>query len=345
MAFKMPAVRLGLFIFLGSLLLAIAVFMIGQKSSLFTSTFTVNAYFKDIQGLRTGATVRLSGIDVGNVSNVEIVNDTTGRVRVEMKLNTDIERFIRTDTKASIQTEGLVGNKVVVLKIGSSNAEEVKNGGTIQAEEPIAFSQIIEETKGIMGYTKDMTKSLADIITKVNSGEGTIGKLLNDDKLYYQAVQLTQRADNSLQGISQELSQVTALFDTLGQGVESIVTRVNSVVTDLDTIVGGVKRGEGFLGQIVSKKSKIDTSIISTMYTIQQTAEYAKLAASRLAENMEALKHNWLFSSYFEQRGYWDTAPYQEEINSSLKDLKEKMKIIDQKIETLQALENNSGNK
>lgn len=76
---NMSSVRLGIFILLGTFLLILAVFLIGQKNSLFSSTFTVKAYFKDVQGLRAGATVRLSGIDVGSVSNINIVNDTTGR--------------------------------------------------------------------------------------------------------------------------------------------------------------------------------------------------------------------------------------------------------------------------
>lgn len=345
MATKMPSVRLGIFIFLGTVLIAVAIFMVGQKSSLFSSTFTVNAFFKDIQGLKSGATVRLSGIDVGNVSDVEIVNDTTGRVRVQMSLNTDVTRFIRTDTKATIETEGLVGNKVVVLIIGSSNAEQVKDGGTIQAEEPISFAQIIDQTEGIMKYTKEMTKNLADIVGKVNKGEGTIGKVINDDQLYYQAVDLTKRADESLKNISKELNEVTALFDRLGSGVQNVVTNVNNTVADLDTIVMGVKHGKGVLGQLMVKGSPLDTTIYSIMASLQKTSQDARLASSRLAENMEALKHNWLFKGYFEERGYWDKAEYEDQINSSLKDLKDKIKIIDQKIETLKKLQQKTSQK
>jgi len=149
MAQKISAVRLGIFIFLGTAILVIAIFLVGDKRALFSSTFTVKAYFNDIQGLKSGATVRLSGIDVGSISNVEI-SDTSSKVEVTMELLTEIKRFIKTDTQASIETEGLVGNKVVVLRIGSAGAEEVKNGGTIQSKEPLGFAAIIEETQGIM---------------------------------------------------------------------------------------------------------------------------------------------------------------------------------------------------
>ena len=192
---NMSSIRLGFFVVLGLALLVIAIFLLGQKNSLFSSTFNVKAYFTDVQGLQNGATVRLSGIDVGSVNKISIVNDASGRVEVSMNLQTDIQRFIRTDTKATIETEGLVGNKVVVLKIGTSSAEPVKDGGYIQSEEPLGFSAIIAETEGTIQYTKAMTKDLAEIVGRVNRGEGTIGKLLNDEELYNNAASLTRSAD------------------------------------------------------------------------------------------------------------------------------------------------------
>ncbi len=335
---NMPAVRLGIFVFMGAVLLVITIFLIGQKSALFSSTFTVKAYFKDVQGLRGGTTVRLSGIDVGTVKSVEIVNDTTGRVEVDMSLQSDIRRFIRTDTKASIETEGLVGNKVVVLKIGSSVGEPVKDGGFIQSEEPLGFSAIIDQTEGIMKYTKDMTRDLAEIIGRVNKGEGSIGKLFKDEELYNNATDLTRQADQSLKGITGELNRITALFDTLGVGVKISIKNVNNVVGNIDTIITNVNRGKGVLGELLVS-GKYDTTISGTLVNIQKTSVDARLAASRLAENMEALKHNWLFKSYFENRGYWDKAKYEDEIDLKMKDLDEKIKVLNDRIETLRKLQ------
>lgn len=332
-------VRLGIFIFLGFTLFVVGIFMLGKRGALFGSSFNVKAYFTNVQGLRNGAVVRLNGIDVGSVNSIQIVSDTTGRVQVSMSISKDIQRFIRTDTKASIETEGLVGNKVVILKIGSSTSEEVKDGGYIQTEEQPTFSAIIAETQGVIKYTKDMTKSLAEITEKVNSGKGSIGKLLNDDKLYQNAADLTQQANVSLKGITKELQKVTDLFDKLGVGVQDVVNNVNHTVVRLDTIMTGVQNGKGMLGQMLVDGSKYDSTFSVTMQNIQATSEAARLAASRLAENMEALKHNWLFKNYFENRGYWDKAEYQDEINKSLNDLKQKMKDINDRIEELKRLD------
>lgn len=339
MANNAGPVRLGIFIFLGFLLFAIGIFMIGKRGALFGSSFKVKANFGNVQGLRNGALVRLNGIDVGSVTSIKIVPDTTGRVEVTMNLSEDIRRFIRTDSKATIETEGLVGNKVVVLEAGSNTAEIVSDGGYIQTKEQPSFGALMNETQGVVEYTKEMTKSLAEITEKVNKGEGSMGKLLNDNRLYNNAADLTLQANTSLKGITKELQKVTDLFNELGIGVEKVVTNVNSTVGKLDTIMAGVKEGKGILGQVLVNGSKYDSIFAVTMKNINTTSEAARLAASRMAENMEALKHNWLFKGYFENRGYWDKAEYEDEINKNLKELEEKMKLINERIDELKKLE------
>jgi phospholipid/cholesterol/gamma-HCH transport system substrate-binding protein len=342
MAKKYSTVKIGIFIFLAITILVLAIFMLGDKDALFSSTFKVRTFFHDIQGLKNGATVRLSGIDVGTVTDIAIVNDTSGRVEVEMDIKEDVARFIRNDTQASIETEGLVGNKVIILQIGSASAERVKDGGVIQSKEPVGFAQVIEETQGIMAYTKEITKDLSEIVARVNRGEGSIGKLLVDEELYQDATSLTRRADSSLQNITEGINAMTELFDSLGNGVEKVVLNINSVVVDLDTIIAGVKEGQGMLGSMLVEGSDFDSAFVNAVSNIEKTTYDARLAASRLAENMEALKHNWLFKSYFEERGYWDKAEYEDEIDNRLKVLDEKIKTLDERIETLKALGKNS---
>jgi len=256
-----------------------------------------------------------------------------------MSLVDDIKRFIRTDTKASIETEGLVGNKVIVLEIGSSSADAVGEGGTIMSKEPVSFAAVIEETQGIMQYTKMITKDLSEIVARVNRGEGSIGKLLTDDELYTNATQLTRRADQSLVAITDELKGVTNLFNDLGSGVQRVVANVDTAVSDIDDIIKSVKNGKGLIGSMFTDNSELHSSINATIKNIEQTSADARLAASRLAENMEALKHNWLFKSYFEERGYWDKAEYENYFDGMIKQLDEKIKTLDQKIETLRSLE------
>jgi phospholipid/cholesterol/gamma-HCH transport system substrate-binding protein len=332
--------KLGLFIFLGSTLLVVLIFLLGNKDQLFTSTFTVKTYFQNTGGLRNGASVRFGGIDVGAVKGVRIVNDGTGRIEISMRIKDEIKPFLKKDSKASIETEGLVGNKVVVITMGSDQAEGITDGGTILAIEPLSFADIIAETQGIMAYTKDMTKNLSEIVEKVNNGEGTIGKILNDDQLYNSATNLTKSADKSMVSLTDDMKGVIALFDELGKGVQDVVVNINQIVTRIDTVLQGVSEGKGLLGSLVSDKGKEGESINKILDNLVTVSEDAKTSASRLAENMEALKHNWLFKSYFEDRGYTDKAEFENELDSKIIELNDKIKLLDEKILEIKALEN-----
>lgn len=331
--------KLGIFIFVGSVLLVIGIFMLGNKDQLFVSTFIVRAYFQNTEGLRNGASVRFGGIDVGAVKQIKIMADTSGRVEVSMRIKEEVRRFIKKDSRASIETEGLVGNKVVIISMGSDNAEPISDNGVILSKEPLSFADVIEETQGILSYTKEMTKNLADIVGKVNQGQGTIGKILNDEELYNAATNITKSADRNLTAITDDMRKVIALFDDLGKGVETIVKNTNNVVAGIDTLLQGVSEGKGVLGSLLTDQGTEGKSINKILDNLVQISEDTKTSASRLAENMEALKHNWLFKSYFEERGYWDKQEFEKQIDAKLIELNEKIYILDKKISELKALE------
>lgn len=331
--------KLGIFIFIGSTLLVIGIFMLGNKEALFKPTFLVKAYFHNVEGLRNGAPVKLSGIDAGAVQDIKVVGDTVSSIEVTMRLLKEIEHFIRVDTQAEIQTEGLVGNKFVSLKIGESSSELVGDGGVILAKEPVSFADIIQETQGIMGYTKEMTKNLSDIINRINAGEGTVGKIFTDDALYYAATDLTRSADKSLTAITTELNVITEQYKSLGVSVASAVENINRVVVGVDTLLNNASQGHGVLGSLLVEGTSADSNFQSLILNLKEISEESKTAATSLSENMEALKHNWLFKNYFEERGYWDASEYEEEIDRKTKELDEKIDLLNRKIDELKSLE------
>ena len=334
--------KLGIFIFIGSSLLIIGIFMLGNKEALFKPTFIVKAYFHNIEGLRNGAPVKLSGIDAGAVQDIRVVGDTVSLIEVKMRLLEDIRHFIKVDTQAEIQTEGLVGNKFVSLKIGDTDSEPVEDDGVILAKEPVSFADIIQETQGIMGYTKDMTRDLADIISRINRGEGTVGKLFKDDALYYAATDLTKSADRSLTSITAELNVITEQYKSLGQSVKSAVENINRVVVAVDTLLEDAAGGKGVLGSLLVEGTTADSNFQSLMVNLKEISEESKTAAASLSENMEALKHNWLFKNYFEERGYWDAEEYENEIDRKTEELNQKIELLDRKIEELKSLESSN---
>ncbi|GBD88944.1 mce related protein [bacterium BMS3Abin03] len=339
---NLSGAKLGIFIFLGSTLLIIGIFMLGNKEALFRSTFTVKAYFQNIEGLRNGAPVRLSGVDVGAVKNIRIIGERASTIEVTMRLVSDVKKFIRKDTEAGIETEGLVGYKFIALYVKESKAEHVEDGGAILAKEPVSFADVIEETEGIMAYTKEMTKNLADIVSKINNGKGTLGKLLNDEELYYATTEITKSASTSLDSITYDLRNVVGIFKEMGYGLNDIVGKVNNAVGSVDTLISNIKQGKGVIGALIAEGSPEDTTVAAIINNLKEITDEAKTATVRLNENMEALKHNWLFKSYFEERGYWDEANYEKEVDRKTEELDEKIKLLEEMIDELKLLETNA---
>lgn len=329
--------RLGIFIFVGTVLLVLAIFLVGNKESIFTDSIMIRTYFTDVAGLRTGASVRLSGMNIGSVSDVKLVPDTTGRVEVTMRINKELRQFIRLDSEASIETEGLVGSKIIAISPGSQDMEIIEDNGVIKAKAPLSMSKIIEETQGVIGYLKTLTKNLSEIVEKVNRGEGTIGRIVNDDELYFAAVGITKSADSSLVKMTQRLNEITEFIVGMGSGVEHIVSNVDSSVADINELISTVKKGEGVLGALISDRSSYD-SIKTVINNLVLTTQNAKIGTESFIENMEALKHNWLFKGYFEQRGYWKKEEYETKIDMKIDSLKNTTKHLEEQLKELKLL-------
>ncbi len=330
--------KLGIFIFLGTVLFVIAVFLVGNKESLFTETITVRTYFNDVVGLRTGASVRLSGLRIGIVKDVKLVPGGNGKVEVVMNVRKKLSNFIRLDSKASIETEGLIGSKIINISPGSADKEVIKNGGVIKSREPLSVTQIIIQTKGVIGYLKDLSANLAEVVGKVNRGEGTLGKIINDDALYKQSVNILKSADTSLVVMTKRLAEITDFIVKTGTGVSSIIANLDSSMADVKNIINEVKSGKGVLGALLNERGVYD-SLQRVVNNLISTSNFAQKGAASFAENMEALKHNWLFKGYFENRGYWEKTKYENEIDSKIQLLNKQAEELGKRILELRKLE------
>lgn len=329
--------RLGLFIFIGTVLIVLSIFLIGNKESLFVSSININSTFSRVEGLRTGAPVQLSGLTIGSVSSVILSGDTTGSVIVSMNIDNEVRHFIRLDSKASIETEGLVGKKIVNISPGSKDLEMVKDGSFIKSIEPMSISEVIEETTSILAYVKGITKDFSEVVAKINAGEGTIGKLVNDDELYRSTVNITQSADTSLIRITNRMDEVAGFLVDIAGGASTTFNNIDTVIADIKFLVNNVQKGEGVLGALMVDRSSYD-SIKAVINNLVLTTESTLDGARSFSENMEALKHNWLFKSYFEERGYWDRNDYEKTIDIKLEELNKKNAELEQTLNSLREM-------
>jgi phospholipid/cholesterol/gamma-HCH transport system substrate-binding protein len=175
-------IKIGLFTFLGLLVLVLAIFFIGNRKNLFTSTFNVYGTFKNVNGLQVGNNVRFAGINVGVVQAINIVTDSAARV--DLTLNSDVKKFIKKDSKLSIGSDGLMGDKLIVIAPGGiTSTQPVNNGDQLTSVNPVDVDKIIAKMTKVIDNAASLTGGLSEIVAKVNSGQGSIGKLLNNDDL------------------------------------------------------------------------------------------------------------------------------------------------------------------
>jgi len=330
--------RLGIFIFIGTVFLVLSILLLGNKESLFVSTIKVKTYFTRVEGLKKGAPVRLSGYDIGSVSDINLADDTTGRVEVLMRIDKSYVKFIRLDSKASIETEGLVGKMLVSITPGSQSREEISEGSVIQAQAPVNLAEIFQETNAILANVKSFTKDFSDIVYKINTGEGSIGKLVNDDQLYKSVNQVVLSADKSMNVITDRMNEISKMISDLYGNMQNIASNVEGASKDFKGMIADVKGGKGIVGQLLTDNKTYDS--VKTIITNFSSASLNIVKSSeKFSENMEALKHNWLFKSYFEQRGYWDKAEFEKELDKKMKDIKEQTELLEKRIKDFEKLE------
>jgi phospholipid/cholesterol/gamma-HCH transport system substrate-binding protein len=192
------AARLGAFIVTTLLILAAGIFIIGDRQYLFSATYQLKTQFAGVAGLDAGAEVRVGGVHSGSVRRIDLPDKPTGKITVVMDLERSTHAIIKQDSVAAIQTEGLLGNEFVALSFGSAQGANVQDGDTIASEPPMAIADLIKKTDAILDSSQKVlgnvtvaSANLSAISAKINQGQGTIGALVNDKKMYNQLDQTT----------------------------------------------------------------------------------------------------------------------------------------------------------
>lgn len=196
-------VRLGLFVLGGLTLFVLAIFIIGKQKNLFNPVFTLRATFSNVSGLKVGNNIRFSGINVGTVDNIIIINDST--VRVDMSVKIEVKRFIKTDSEVAIGSEGLIGDRLLIITQGSTDASVVTAGKQLKSTEPVETDAIMASLQVTAGNAEIITEQLAEIMTKINSGEGTLGRLIQDTTIARNLNQTIVNLKQSSKGLGENM--------------------------------------------------------------------------------------------------------------------------------------------
>ncbi len=310
MGISKRAIGAGAFVLIGLLLFAVALFMIGDRRMLFERRFTVYTELSRLGELEPGAPVSVAGAGAGEVVDIEPPSRPSEKFRVKMEVREALHPIIRTDSVAVPQTEGLLGNVFLNIGAGTDQAPPVADGGTIPGREPFQFSELLQQANdtmtmlgdtiaGLRGDAETAMKKIAgtadeahamlgtmrpdleaiatngrvisndtrELMAKINSGQGTVGKLVNNDDLYRQLQEVTRQAQ-----------------DVMGN-LHQVSDEARRAVVDFRSKDGPAQ------------------GVLAEMHT---TISQAREATADLADNMEAMKHNFLLRGFFNKRGYYD---------------------------------------
>jgi phospholipid/cholesterol/gamma-HCH transport system substrate-binding protein len=192
------AARLGAFIIATLAILAAGIFIIGDRQYLFSSTYKLKTQFSTVVGLDEGAEVRVGGVHSGSVRRIDLPNKPTDKITVIMDMQRSTHDIVKQDSVAAIQTEGLLGNEYVSISFGSAQSLNVRDGDTIASQPPLVIADLIAKTDAILDSSEEAlhnatvaTANLQSITAKIDDGQGTIGALINDKKMYTELDQTT----------------------------------------------------------------------------------------------------------------------------------------------------------
>jgi phospholipid/cholesterol/gamma-HCH transport system substrate-binding protein len=196
-------VRLGLFVAGGLAIFVLAIFIIGKQKNLFNPVFKLTTTFYNVSGLQVGNNIRFSGINVGTVDNIRIINDST--VRVDMLIRKEVHQFIKTDCEVAIGSEGLIGDKLITITQGSQDAKLAKEGQELASTEPVETDAIMASLQVTAYNAEIITQQLAEIMVKVNTGNGTLGRLIQDSTIAENLNQTIVNLKTSSKGLDENM--------------------------------------------------------------------------------------------------------------------------------------------
>ncbi len=285
-------VRLGLFIIGGIALFVLAIFIIGRQQNLFNPVFKLTAKFRNVSGLQVGNNVRFTGINVGTVDQIKIINDST--VSVDMLIKKEVQPFIKSDCVVAIGSEGIIGDRLLVISYGSPDVEMAKDGQQLASKEPIETDVIISSLQTSSSNVEVITKQLAEIMTDINSGKGTLGRIIQDTTIAESITQIIENFEKSSVGLEATIKVTEENISEFMGSLQKTAAKTELASNELRKIMTQINSGEGTLGMLIRDST--------TANTLTETLTNLKESSQGLNENMEALKHNFLFRGYFRRK-------------------------------------------
>jgi phospholipid/cholesterol/gamma-HCH transport system substrate-binding protein len=305
----------GLFISVGLLILIGAVFTIGGQHKAFTKSIRLHIIFDNVQGLQTGNNIWLSGMKVGTVKSIDFYGNS--QVAVVLNVEKKAQPHIRKDSKARISTDGLIGNKIIVIDAGSDDSPVIADNDSLHTEHVSGPAELMSTLQASNSNLLEITGNLKTISKKLTESQGTLGQLINDPAI---ADRLRGSIDNlrnatagseamianlkdfserlrSPDGLASKLASDTTIFNHLQGAVaklEQAAAQVHDFSSSLQTAGAGLNDKNAPIGMLLHDEDAADN--------LQRTLKNLRVSSQELSEDLEALQHNFLLRGFFKKK-------------------------------------------
>ena len=296
--------RLGMFIAVGLAIFVIAIFFIGRQQNLFSPVFKVTTNFQNVSGLLVGNNIRYSGINVGTVDNITIINDST--VQVDLLIRRNVQQFIKADSQAGIGSEGIIGDRVLIITQGSNDAPIVQDGQHILSKEPIETDAVMASLQTSAANAEIITLQLSQIMMDINRGEGALGRLIQDPAIADNITQTIENFKRSSEGLDETIEVTKQNVFEFMENLQLTAAKTEIASQELGEIMTKINSGEGTLGALIN-----DTTLSANL---NQTIINLMQGTHGLDENMQALKENFFFRRYYRRIERQELRRIEEEI-------------------------------
>jgi ABC-type transporter Mla subunit MlaD len=260
--------KLGMFVVVGLILFTLTIYFVGKQQNLFGSTFHLKSKFKTVSGLKVGNNVRFSGINVGTIDEIQLVNDSS--VVVDLIIEEEVQKYIKTDATASIGSDGLMGDKVLTISPGSYSNKVIQDNAFIASTSAVEMEDLMKSVKTSLDNAGIITDQLAKFTYNMNNGEGTLSKLLSDKEF---ANSLKNTLAN-LEVSTKEFSRFTTSMNN-GKGVLSKLVNDESLGVKLDSMMTNLQSGTKNLNETL--KAAQNNFLLKGYFNKKKKADEKKL--------------------------------------------------------------------
>jgi phospholipid/cholesterol/gamma-HCH transport system substrate-binding protein len=312
----------GIFIIAGVTLFALGIFLVGSRHEAFSHHVLLYTEFADLDGVTKGSKVQVAGMDAGQVTRIEVPDSPSGHFRVEMKVDESLHGLVRTDSVVTIDTQGVVGETFITIHSGSPNAAIAQADSLLQSKPPISMSDLLTHGLGIMNDADATIKQVGgklnvaldgvngaignanDLLVGLKEGRGPAGMLLRDEKMTAQIRETMSNVQSTTSNLNQASGRVNSLVADvqkrqLPQKLDDTMTQIRSASTQANTTIEQVH-------QSLTQALGPDANGVTAGQNISEALTNVNVATGNMAEDTEALKHNFFFKPYFNHRGYYN---------------------------------------